>query len=371
MLFGATCQRLIRFTAPVSRGRTESVLARAKPCYASQYGQPTFSTWQSRLSQSRDDTSEKGTENAQVAVQESDLASSSSPDSQSTPETRSSPLNPKASHNSLQTFIAHAVRTGLSQTSTVYTGTRYEYLAQNTLRSYGFDLHRVGGRGDRGVDLIGVWRIPVLNAAGNWKAKQDVAASSQVSGEISELDLYETESLKILVQCKRYVGKTTPGPNLVRELDGAVRGARSSSLFHSLYPQLDPDSQASAALGIMVSTRTATKGIIDGMRRSARGLIWITMDEVAGARNDAEPRLESGDDDIQTDATADNPDEQSISNNDEIIDSSPPNLRGRVRQMLWNQAARELGLEGVDIVKRFDSSGHEQAVLMRGGRVWG
>jgi hypothetical protein len=268
-------------------------------------------------------------------------------------------------------FIANAARTGLSQTSTVYTGTRYEYLAQATLRSYGFDLHRVGGRGDRGVDLLGLWKIPLLNAAGSWKAKADAAALSQVTEETFEMDSYDTKSLKVLVQCKRFVGKTTPGPNLVRELDGAVRGARSSHLFDTLYPLLDSDSQASATLGIMVSTKPATRGIVDGMRRSARGLVWITMDEVAGEANKADPRSENGDDSVQTHAAVDNPVEQSISHSDEIVRSSPLNLRGRVRQMLWNQAARELGLEGVDVVKRYDISGHEQAVLMRGSRVWG
>ena len=51
--------------------------------------------------------------------------------------------------------------------------------------------------------------------------------------------------------------------------------------------------------------------------------------------------------------------------------SAPPLLQGRIKQILWNQAARDLGLEGVDVVKRYDSGGEEEVVLMRGGRVWG
>ena len=153
---------------------------------------------------------------------------------------KSSLLDSSSPHHSLATFQAHALRTGLSPTSTVYTGTTYEYLTQFTLQSYGFQLHHVGGRGDRGVDLIGVWRIPLVTTSGNWKENKQAGAdpSRGAEGDSHGLDGYEAHALKVLVQCKRLVGKHTKiGPNLIRELDGAARGARTTALFNAVFPQ--------------------------------------------------------------------------------------------------------------------------------------
>ncbi|OAP58210.1 hypothetical protein AYL99_07300 [Fonsecaea erecta] len=304
------------------------------------------------------------------------------PPSPSTPQA-SSLLDPFSPHSSLDSFHAHALRTGLSPSSTVYAGTTYEYLAQDTLRPYGFRLHRVGGRGDRGVDLAGIWEVPALSRSDGWKEKEkdkkkrdDITTTRhwRESPGIEELgDAVDTLRLQVLVQCKRLAGRHARiGPNLVRELDGAVRATRSAALVNMVYSKAtmegsakeDGDSGSSSedeprqsslmvgpAIGVLVGTRPATKGVVDSMSRSTRGLVWVMMEEVTDQE------------------TGVGGERHAVSQPESI--ASAANLRGRIKQILWNHAAREAGLEGVDVVKRYDSDGQEEVVLMRGGRVWG
>ncbi|KAK5489735.1 hypothetical protein LTR55_004254 [Exophiala xenobiotica] len=343
------------------------------------------------------------------------LSSSQPPSRPSSPfkPPSSAALDLSSSHHDLRSFLAHAARTGLSPTSTVYTGTLYEYSTSTTLRTYGFDLHRVGGRGDRGVDLIGLWHIPRLasrtgSSTGEWKEHTNPS-----TGETT----VETDTFRVLVQCKRLVGKHAKiGPNLVRELDGAVRGARLGALFDRVFgpnesqtPEATVDGSeemgrstgmTGPTIGVLVGTRPATKGVIEGMRRSGRALVWIMMEEAQAAPLN---RGHSSNEDIDKmavsiEATPSSAPESSLS------DETPPapdsaaesastteadpdstssraaslshaipdsNSNGRVKQMLWNQAARNLGLEDVNVVSRYDASGREEVVLMRGGRVWG
>ena len=73
------------------------------------------------------------------------------------------PPPPTANHSSQRTFLNHSRRTGLNPASTVFTGTRYEYLTLSSLRRLGLELAKVGGTGDRGVDLVGFWHLPQWN----------------------------------------------------------------------------------------------------------------------------------------------------------------------------------------------------------------
>lgn len=344
--------------------------------------------------------------------------------------TQSPSTAPSSSHSTLQTFLAHAARTGLSPSSTVYTGTVYEYLTASTLRAYGFDLHRVGGRGDRGVDLVGQWHVPLLSpTTGTWKEHTNPADDNVV---------VDTETFRVVVQCKRLVGKHAKiGPNLIRELDGTVRAARLAPLFESLFSNgpkgedgNDGNSPTSSntsfpTIGILVGTRPATKGVMESMRRSNRPLGWIMMEEEVmdcptessssppGAKvtvpnasfnnstkeqavsempvegwtsKPSEGRTSDADADTDTDAEAEATRDSAptldvgtseTSTDDNILSDSDTHttpqlpIRGRVRQILWNQAARNLGLDDVSVVPRYDSSGREEVVLMRGGRVWG
>ncbi|KIV98237.1 hypothetical protein PV10_01905 [Exophiala mesophila] len=353
-------------------------------------------------------------------------------------------------HHDLASFITDARRTGLSPTSTVYTGTAYEYLTLETLSRYGFELTRVGGRGDRGVDLVGYWRVP---------RSPDIhlRAGSSSSGETETTSITTRSSdvYRVLVQCKRLVGKHAKiGPNLIRELDGAVRGARIGRLFPSAIasPSTGRDSTlqsglsdevtagdesstdldshttrdqfhvSSAALspstsgpvvGILVGTRPATKGVVESLRRSTRPLVWVMLEEVECSgdaasspggvtrqeRNleDASPRIdqafEDGDNENRRNLDQDAPGNLLSSpagfsageHASPTFRAPTPLKRGHIKQILWNQAAREAGLEGVDVVKRYrprtlhdlengDGCGSgngeiEELVLTREGRV--
>jgi hypothetical protein len=272
----------------------------------------------------------------------------------------------------------------------------------------------------------------VLSSDGLWKEKEkekvtekgaNGATHSQHDAGSSPVDLdrYETQSLKVLVQCKRLVGKHAKiGPHLIRELDGAVRGARITPLFDAVYPQGGADSAtarvqrdavpdadvgtdtdtvkqtshqsplaapAGPAMGVLVSTKPATKGVLDSMRRSTRGLVWIMMEEDTSQSTEIETDTEevtSQSAEPGTDMQSEDQDgtpssspprqrrqQQQGDPSSSLQASSAPDLSGRVKQILWNQAARDLGLEGVDVVKRYDGKGREQVILMRGGRVWG
>ncbi|KIV81135.1 hypothetical protein PV11_08579 [Exophiala sideris] len=320
--------------------------------------------------------------------------------SSSSRRTSASPLDPTAPHHDLTSFQAYARRTGLDPTSTVYTGTSYEYLAQTTLRSHGFDLFRVGGRGDRGVDLIGLWHIPrVSKASGQWKKYTNQDGKTEV----------ETDTLRVMVQCKRMVGKRAKiGPNLVRELEGAIRGARLGALFDALGSKeqdtAEPEGGAAApsgpAIGVLVGTKPATKGVLDTMRRSSRALVWIMMEEVNAEDNASAVSDEKAPEAVSSaDSEGDHARRDTSSSSGELneepasepdfpnealpdppsdVDGSRatqafalPILKGCIKQILWNKAAGELGLEDVHVVQRYDASGREEVVLMRGGQVWG
>ncbi|KAL2431062.1 hypothetical protein ABEF95_002926 [Exophiala dermatitidis] len=313
-------------------------------------------------------------------------------------------------HNDLASFHRHARRTGLSPSSTVYTGTCYEYLAQKTLRRYGFELSRVGGRGDRGVDLVGVWRVGNVNTAGSvsisrsgsrsnstsdsnlvtnsrkqkqTQAQTEMNASTTTTMTTDNSDTTTTATpstlssstspmtLNVLVQCKRLTGKHAKiGPNLIRELDGAVRAARYSTFcinpdsisVSNSVPTLGPKGPK-PTLGVLVGTRPATKGVVESMRRSNRGLVWIMMEEDQQIEEDIE--LEIGLEQEQLGNGVGKGEERNEGNEGEKEGVVP--VRGIIKQILWNQAARDLGLEGVDVVKRILPSGKDEVVLMRSG----
>lgn len=188
------------------------------------------------------------------------------------------PEAPTAQHCDLPSFLAHAERTGLDQSSTVYVGTHYEYTVAANLARYGFHLKRVGGVGDFGTDLLGTWTPP---------------STSQF--------------IKILAQCK--AGTQRIGPQHIRELEGAFAGAPAGW-------------RGGGVLALLISERTATKGVRDAMGRSR----W-PMGFVSCARE------------------------------------------GSVVQMLWNRRAHEEALEGFAVTTRHDDEGREDIRLQLNGKM--
>ncbi|OJJ47212.1 hypothetical protein ASPZODRAFT_64978 [Penicilliopsis zonata CBS 506.65] len=145
------------------------------------------------------------------------------------------PSPPSLHHTDLASFLAYAERTALPTTSTTYIGTEYEYSVLQSLRRFAFTLHRVGGRDDAGIDLVGTWHIPRLEPR---------------------------TPIRVIVQCKAF--KTKLGPNLVRELEGAFRGSPLGW-------------RTRETVGVLVSPREATKGVRDAMARSTYPLLWMMM----------------------------------------------------------------------------------------------
>jgi hypothetical protein len=276
----------------------------------------------------------------------------------------------ESSHSSLSTFLTYAARTNLDRTSTTFAGTYYEYATQTILRRYGFNLDRVGGRGDRGVDLRGSWRI----ATGPEETTGVKTAEHKTELEIP-----------VIVQCKRLKSKV--GPNLIRELEGALAGRGNT-------------------LGVLVGTRGATRGVREAMGRSRVGVCWVMLEVVgedAGGRGGGGKEVE-GDDEIREQEESKEK-EQGMegvlqSMKDEIISEAPsatqeilspatkppsndhieslPTQLGRVRQMLWNHAASNMGLEGLDVVMKYDGTrdedgetGKEVMLMWQGKRVEG
>lgn len=148
----------------------------------------------------------------------------------------SAPPPPSQHHHDLPTFLSYAQRISLPQTSTVYIGNHYEYTVLERLRRYGFSLHRVGGRDDGGIDLVGTWHLP---------------------------ERERERAIRVLVQCKAL--KTKLGPNLVRELEGTFR-------------QAPVGWRTGQTAGMLVSPREATKGVRDALARSAYPLLWMMVE---------------------------------------------------------------------------------------------
>ncbi|KAG0091633.1 hypothetical protein BGZ92_000225 [Podila epicladia] len=99
-------------------------------------------------------------------------------------------------HNDLSSFDQLDHNTN----STIYQGTRFEYLTQEILKKQlGIYTQRSAGNNDLGVDLRGTWFLPL--------------SSSPQPGD-------HVRHLKVIVQCKKMVAKI--GPKFVRELQGSL-----------------------------------------------------------------------------------------------------------------------------------------------------
>ncbi|KAH6659753.1 glutathione S-transferase [Truncatella angustata] len=145
-------------------------------------------------------------------------------ESQSSGETSSLryPNPPSREHSDIPSYLSYVERTGLDTTTTTYVGTHYEYTVAHTLERFGFELRRVGGSGDHGIDLLGTWSVPSTPTP-----------------------------LRVLLQCKASSVASTAriGPATIRELEGAFVGA-------------PPGWRGGNVVGLLVTQKTATKGVL-------------------------------------------------------------------------------------------------------------
>ena len=245
-----------------------------------------------------------------------------------------SDVEPSSSHHSsLLTFLSHARSANLSPKSSVYNGTLYEYLCLETLSSpsYGFSLTRVGQRNDAGVDLIGEWTPPVSVGA----------TRNGVSGE----DRFPFP-LRVLIQCKSSGKKLSP--NVVRELEGCVAGAPAGW-------------RGEHTLAVLCAKREASKGVRDAVRDAGMGVVWIMIEPVW--QQSAMPSRA-----FALDDTA----EEEKGGGEEMNLEGTKIPIGRVRQMLWNRRAADVGLEAVKVcmsyVKEESKGDMEREVKLMGIR---
>jgi hypothetical protein len=162
-------------------------------------------------------------------------------------------------HNDLPSFLGYASRIGLDTNSGTYIGTHYEYTVGKALKCYGMQLKRIGGRSDCGIDLLGTWTVPSAS-----------------------------QPLKVLIQCKAHASKKIE-PSQARELEGAFVGA-------------PPGWRGSGVLGLLVTQKSATKGVREALGRSRWPMGFVLC-----------------------------------------------NAEGKILQMLWNRKAEQAGLEGIGV----------------------
>lgn len=170
--------------------------------------------------------------------------------------------------------------------SPTHVGTSYEHLCARTLPRLDFqDLTRTGGSGDRGIDLLGKW-LP--------------------------LSLRSTKSppLNVVVQCKAVARKA--GPEMVRELEGALAGAPF-------------EWRSEDTIGVLCAKREVTPGVRDALRRSKRGVVWVMIEDLDDAKK--EDKGGSGDE-VEEDARIDK--------------EAKEGKEGRIRQVLWNGQVQKL-----------------------------
>jgi hypothetical protein len=185
------------------------------------------------------------------------------------------PDSQSPNHHDLPSFLEYATRIEMDPTSTTYVGTHYEYTVQNALERLGMSLKRIGGKSDYGIDLLGTWPAPST-----------------------------PEPLKVLVQCKAFARKIEPSQ--ARELEGAFVGAPIGW-------------RGTGVLGLLVSQKSATKGVRDALGRSRWPMGYVLC----------------------------GPD-------------------GKILQMLWNRRAEQEGLEGIDVGLKYAGGdrNEKEVVLM-------
>ncbi|KAK5091929.1 hypothetical protein LTR70_003026 [Exophiala xenobiotica] len=309
---------------------------------------------------------------------------------QPAPPTSTSPSSTRpttsiiAAHHDLPTYLrSHlarlksqpdATKRAKLSASSVFLGTRYEYIIQRHLQTgLGFHLTRIGGKGDGGVDLIGTWSLP------------DPLGSGSGSGRPSET------GFKVLLQAKRLAAHRKPSPALMRELEGTLMGFPSSRPLQEAFaahririasgrsrsssslsessngsnpttsPEGNPtppsDTSDQPTLGILVTTNPLTDGVEKAMASSRRCLMYMCLEEGLSTATTGVP--------VATDD-----DSASVSG---LAPGLVPTTR--LKQIAWNAAAAQAGLEGYDVVTKYSDATIEgvggvngEATLMYRGR---
>lgn len=334
--------------------------------------------------------------------------------------TSSSPTESAAAEKYSSTDSSESSKNGKPKNptaSTVFLGTRYEYLAKHRLEApeFGMRLTRVGGRGDKGVDLLGIWRLPVAHPTPPHTSKAAVT-SSQISSPSPSIP--KPPLVRILIQTKRLAPQRPSQPSHLRELEGTLNAAFPISTSTSnltstpvnptalawrhfittsppeyLLPEI-PDHKREhereqllthpslPTLGIFISTSPATKGVEDLLRSSRRALLYIQLRELPSSSSSSSSSPSTTTTPAHQKSKSNSratPASHSTSNHKTETEESerkPSIPATEIKQILWNQAASDIGLGLYSVGTRNYTStlggrGDGEAVLIFGERVVG
>lgn len=190
---------------------------------------------------------------------------------------------------------SHRYAHSKASSSTVHVGTSYEHLCARTLLRLDFrDLIRTGGRADKGIDLLGKWLPPSLRHSGS-------------------------PPLNVVVQCKAVARKA--GPEMIRELEGAMAGAPG-------------EWRGEDTIGVLCAKREVTAGVRDALRRSKRGVVWVMVEDLDG---DVGKVGTVGD--SEEDRTVGGKESEE---GDVYVEEKQEARGGRIKQVLWNDRVQKL-----------------------------
>ncbi len=226
-----------------------------------------------------------------------------------------------------------------SPPSSLHVGTSYEYLCARTLPLLGFtSLIRTGGRSDRGIDLLAQWTLPSsAQSPSLFDAKNTLQSQHKIRTK--------NRVIKALIQCKAHARK--PGPDMIRELEGAVSGV-----------EREEEEGVVGVVGVLCAKREATAGVREAVRRCRRGVVWVMVE-------DSDEASERGEE------------EEGVRVKGEKVDGEYEGRVGRIKQILWNEKVGRMMGGGVATGVRYmpetvkgKGAWWKEVVLMVDGRLW-
>lgn len=156
--------------------------------------------------------------------------------------------------------------------------------------------------------------------------------------------------IKALIQCKAHARK--PGPDMIRELEGAVSATQM-------------EGEKERVVGVLCARREATAGVREAVRRCRRGVVWVMIE-------DYEEAFERG---VGADKKGEG--EEGLRVKEEKVDGVHEGRVGRIKQILWNEEVERMVGGGVGAGVRYrpdavkgKSAWSKEVVLMVDGRVW-
>lgn len=271
----------------------------------------------------------------------------------STAATQSSQTEPSpasSNHSAPPALIPEPFSTPLS---TLHIGTSYEYLCARTLPLLGFtSLLRTGGRSDRGIDLLAHWTLPSSSGGQSLSS-----SSSSFDGENThhlqsqnEVRGQKRGVIKALVQCKAHTRK--PGPDMIRELEGAVSAS-------------EREGGRERVVGVLCAKREATAGVREAVRRCRRGIVWVMIE-------DSEKAFER-----RGGANEEGEGVEGFRGKSKKVDGVHEGRLGRIKQILWNEEVGRMaggrvgaGVRYIPDAVKGKGAWSKEVVLTVDGRVW-